>query len=97
MAATLEGSRGRRFISLPRTCPGAAWKREGIRPPVGDPHPDRTNPDFCEYDEPTKSYRYTRAYVNYLVKKCGTAEGFEAVTGIPPRLKPGWGEGTGSS
>jgi hypothetical protein len=70
----------------------AAWKRAGVRPPSGDPHPDRTNPDFCEYDEPTKSYRYTRAYVSHLVKKCGTADGFEAVTGMPPRLKPQQGD-----
>lgn len=66
----------------------AAWKRGKVRPLPGDPDPDRTNPDFCEYDEPTKSYRYTRAYVSYLVKKCGTVEGFKAVTGMSPRSKP---------
>jgi len=66
----------------------AAWRRGKIRPPHDDPHPDRTNSDFCEYDEPTKSYRYTRAYVSYLIKKCSTAGGFEAVTGMSPRSKP---------
>lgn len=65
----------------------AAWKRAKIRPPGGDPNPDRTNSDFCEYDEPTKSYRYTQAYVSYLIKKCSTAEGFEAITGMAPRRK----------
>lgn len=65
----------------------AAWRRSGVRPPSDDPHPDRTNPDFCEYDEPTSSYRYTKAYVSHLVKKCGTAEGFEAITGMSPRPK----------
>lgn len=65
----------------------AAWKRKKVRPPSGDPNPDRTNSDFCEYDEPTKSYRYTKAYVNYLIKKCGTAEGFEDTTGMQPRTK----------
>lgn len=59
----------------------AAWKRKGIRPKKGDPDPHRTNPDFCEYDEPTKSYRYTRAYVNHLIKRCSTAEGFKDTTG----------------
>ena len=58
-----------------------------IPPPKGDPAPDRTNPDFCEYDEPTKSYRYTKAYVNHLIKKCGTAEGFEEITGMAARSK----------
>ena len=66
----------------------AAWKSKKVRPPAGDPNPARTNSDFCEYDEPTKSYRYTKAYVNYLIKKCGTAEGFEAITGRTPQPKP---------
>lgn len=65
----------------------AAWKRGKVRPPAGDLNPDRTNSDFCEYDEPTSSYRYTRAYVSHLVKKCSTAAGFEEVTGMSPRAK----------
>jgi len=65
----------------------AAWRRGKIRPPHGDPSPDRTNPDFCEYDEPTKSYRYTKAFVRHLIKKCSTPEGFKAITGMEPRLK----------
>ena len=66
----------------------AAWKRAKVRPPHGDPNSDRTNSDFCEYDEPTKSYRHTGAYVSHLIKKCSTEEGFEAVTGMSPRIKP---------
>lgn len=65
----------------------AAWKRKKIRPPNGDPDPHHTNSDFCEYDEPTESYRYTTAYVNHLIKKCSTPEGFEEITGMAPRLK----------
>ncbi|SEC27922.1 Protein of unknown function [Arthrobacter woluwensis] len=65
----------------------AAWKRKKVRPPSGDPNPARTNSDFCEYDEPTKSYRYTRAYVNHLIKKCSTREGFIDFTGMEPQLK----------
>ncbi|UOQ56361.1 hypothetical protein MUN78_11815 [Leucobacter allii] len=65
----------------------AAWKRKEVRPPNGDPNPDRTNSDFCEYDEPTKSYRYTKAYVNHLIKKCGTTEGFKETTGMTARPK----------
>lgn len=66
----------------------ATWKRTGIRPPNGNPDPHHTNSDFCEYDEPTKSYRYTKAYVNHLIKKCSTAEGFEETTGMQARPKP---------
>lgn len=66
----------------------SSWKRKKIRPPSGDSDPHHTNPDFCEFDEPTKSYRYTKVYVNYLIKKCSTAEGFEEITGMSPRSKP---------
>ena len=66
----------------------AAWRRGKIRPPYGDPNPDRTNPDFCEYDEPTKTYRYTRAYVKHLIKQCSTPDGFKRITGMEPRPKP---------
>lgn len=66
----------------------AAWKRKKIRPPEGAADPHHTNPDFCEYDEPTGSYRYTKAYVKHLIKKCSTAEGFKEITGRPPRVKP---------
>lgn len=65
----------------------AAWRVGRIRPPQGDPNPHRTNPDFCEYDEPTRTYRYTRAYVQHLVRKCSTEAGFVATTGKPARLK----------
>lgn len=75
----------------------AAWKRKKVRPPNGDPNPDRTNPDFCEYDEPTKSYRYTKAYVNHLIKKCGTTKGFEEITGMAARTKVEVGSSTSLS
>lgn len=66
----------------------AAWKRAQVRPPNDATDPHRTNPDYCEYDEPTKSYRYTRAYVKYLTKRCKTEDGFLSITGMNPRLKP---------
>lgn len=64
-----------------------SWTRGKVRPFKGDPNPHRTKPDFCEYDEPTKTYRYTKAYVKHLVKRCSTAEGFKEATGSEPRLK----------
>lgn len=63
------------------------WKRKKIRPPYGDPNPARTNSDFCEYDEPTKSYRYTTAYVRHLITKCSTSAGFLEMTGKAPKPK----------
>lgn len=66
----------------------AAWRILKARPATGDKNPEHTNPDWCEYDEPTKSYRYTRAFIKHLVKKCSTPDGFRATTGIEPRMKP---------
>lgn len=65
----------------------AAWKRQAVRPLKDAPDPHHTNSDFCEYDEPTKSYRYTKAYVKYLIKHCSTVEGFKETTGMLPRAK----------
>ncbi len=64
-----------------------AWKINNVRPETGDKDPHRTQVDFCEYDEPTKTYRYTRGYVKYLVKRCATPEGFEKTTGRQPKIK----------
>lgn len=64
-----------------------AWKLNKWRPSQGDPHPQRTNSDFCEYDEPTKTYRYTKACIHYLIRKCQTEKGFTEVTGKKPVLK----------
>lgn len=66
-----------------------AWKHGKLRPEYGDSNPHRTNTDFCEYDEPTRSYRYTKAYVKHLIKQCSTEDGFRSTTGgRTPRLKP---------
>ena len=35
----------------------AAWKNLKARPVTGAKNPEYTNPDWCEYDEPTGSYR----------------------------------------
>lgn len=64
-----------------------ARKKLKVRPEDGAKNPEHTNPDWCEYDEPTKSYRYTRAFVKHLVKKCATENGFTELTGRHPKPK----------
>lgn len=64
-----------------------AWKTLKVRPESKARHPENTNLDWCEYDEPTQSYRYTRAYVKHLIKRCGTPQGFRQVTGFDPAHK----------
>ena len=64
-----------------------AWQIKGIRPQSSDPHPERTDERYCLYDQLSRSYGYTEAWVKWLIKRCSTAEGFEAATGRAPTLK----------
>ncbi|MGK2874734.1 MAG: DUF3644 domain-containing protein [Nocardioides sp.] len=59
---------------------------KGIRPASGDAHPERTDERYCLYDEFSRSYGYTKAWVKYLAKKCSTKQGFREATGREPRL-----------
>lgn len=58
-----------------------------IRPPSGDAHPERTDERYCIYDEFSRSYGYTAAWVKYLIKKCTTEQGFRDATGREPKAK----------
>lgn len=64
-----------------------AWQRKGIRPKSDDPHPERTDERYCLYDELSRSYGYTEAWVKWLIKRCATADGFETATGRTPTPK----------
>lgn len=66
----------------------AAWKRLKVRPAADATNPKHTKVDWCAYDVPSKSYRYTPAYIKHLIKKCSTPDGFELVTGMKPQPKP---------
>jgi hypothetical protein len=64
-----------------------AWQIKKIRPLSDDPHPERTDERYCLYDQLSRSYGYTEAWVKWLINRCATVEGFEAVTGRTPILK----------
>lgn len=65
-----------------------AWKSLGtIRPPVGDPHPEKTDERYCLYNELHKDYGYTEAYVKKLIKDCKTEEGFRKLFKTAPKDK----------
>jgi len=70
-----------RFTSHDHT---AAWHITGVRPPTKDPHPERTMEQYCVYDARHQDYGYTEAWVNRLIKKCSTREGFLELTGHDP-------------
>lgn len=62
-----------------------AWRHFKARPPTGDPHPERTNSDFCVWDGTFKQHIYTRAWVEYLSRQLTDPDKFEAICG---RSKP---------
>jgi hypothetical protein len=64
-----------------------AWKHYAVRPPRGDPRPERTRPEYCVYDEVHKDYVYTRAWVDKLARDLADPQEYERVVGRPPRLK----------
>jgi hypothetical protein len=64
-----------------------AWKKENVRPPEGDPHPERTKQDLCIYDKAHGDYLYTSAYVDRLVRKVKTVKGFRELTDLEPVRK----------
>lgn len=65
-----------------------AWHITEVRPPGGDPHPERTNEKYCVYDEPHRDYLYTEAFVDKLLDEISTTGKFTAFFGQAPLLKP---------
>jgi hypothetical protein len=61
-----------------------AWQFYDVRPVSGSEHPERTNSDFCIYDELMKGYGYTEAWVKFLCRKLASAAEFRKVTGQDP-------------
>ena len=60
------------------------WKHYDVRPIGGSDHPERTNADYCVYDELGKGYGYTEAWVNYLCRKLTDPDEYKALTGRTP-------------
>jgi len=46
-----------------------AWRYYKVRPPGGDPHPERTTPEYCLYDQTHEDYVYTQAWVDKLARE----------------------------
>jgi hypothetical protein len=58
-----------------------AWKAYEARPAAGSPHPERTKPDFCRYNDAFGRYVYMEAWVSYLVRKLASPAEYERVLG----------------
>ena len=57
-----------------------AWRHFGVRPPTGDPHPERTRSEYCVYDAAHGDYLYTSAWVEKLVREFSSAQRFIEIT-----------------
>jgi hypothetical protein len=64
-----------------------AWRYYKVRPPKGEPHPDRTRPEYCVYDEAHEDYVYTKAWVDRLARDLKDPAEYERVVGHPPSPK----------
>jgi hypothetical protein len=64
-----------------------ARKIKRVRPEKVDKHPERTDEKYCIYDEFSREYGYTDAWISYLVTKCSSEKGFREATGREPELK----------
>lgn len=73
-----------------------AWKQLQVRPAGSASGNARAKTDerYCVYDKAHDDYVYTPAYVDLLVARCGTAEGFEELMGRSPTLKDSEGSQT---
>jgi hypothetical protein len=66
-----------------------AWKRLGVRPDGGAKFPERTDERYCVYDAAHHDYLYTDAFVDVVVSRIATAEGFEEFFGFAAELEDG--------
>ena len=62
-----------------------AWKHFKIRPEAGHEEPNKTNSDFCIYDEAHKDYLYTDAWVKYLIKQLANKEVYAVICDGPKK------------
>ena len=56
-----------------------AWKRYKPRPANKVAHPEKTNRDYCIYHGAHKDYTYSDAWVDYLVAKVSSEEGYKEI------------------
>ena len=80
--ATEVGERlGVKFTTTDHT---KCWQHFKVRPTRGDPHPERTNADFCIYSKAFRRYTFTPAWVDKLARELQEPKGHRKILGRPP-------------
>ncbi|WP_104113290.1 DUF3644 domain-containing protein [Micromonospora chalcea] len=64
-----------------------AWKHYKVRPArsVTGKRRNKTDPEYCRYDEAHDDYLYSQRYVDFVIAELGEAAAFEAVIGWAPK------------
>jgi desulfoferrodoxin (superoxide reductase-like protein) len=62
-----------------------AWRHYGVRPRIGDPHPERTRSEYCVYDQTHADYVYTQAWIDKLIRDLADAAEYARVVGRAPQ------------
>jgi hypothetical protein len=67
----------------------AAWRTLKVRPPSSAKGTARRTTDerYCIYDDLHDDYGYTEAFIDLLIKKCRTEDGFREVVGRAPHAQ----------
>ena len=60
------------------------WQHYKVRPPRNDPHPERTNADFCVYSKAFRRYTFTPLWVDKLARDLADPRKHKKVLGRDP-------------
>jgi hypothetical protein len=62
------------------------WKKYGVRPIKGDPHPEKTITKYCVYDARHKDYGYTKEWVGHLARELANDQKYELIKKNAPKV-----------
>jgi hypothetical protein len=81
VATEVSNRLGIRFTTSDHT---RCWQHYNVRPPRNDPHPEKTNADFCIYSKAFRRYTFTPAWVDKLSRDLADAKRHRQVLGHDP-------------
>lgn len=81
VAAEVSRRLGIKFTIADHT---TCWKHFGARPPRGDAHPERTNPDFSIYSKAFRRYTFTSAWIDKLERELSEPKRHRKILGRQP-------------
>jgi hypothetical protein len=66
VAKEISNRLGIKFTTTDHT---KCWQYFKVRPPRHDPHPEKTNADFCIYSKAFRRYTFTPAWIEKLARE----------------------------